>query len=216
MPCASSCARTRCCWTSIRSARRGEAFVFVGPEDNSGEIEPFRLSEPESALALRLGPKTIMHGWMPTYTRSALERRRRGGKGDPAEGIGTTEYMRSVGGYGVTLECGQHNDPSAVDVAYSAIVNALGHLQLIDARPSPAKLEKTIEIVEAVLCDSAGDRLARDFVTGDAVRSGETIAVRADGSTLTAPSDGFVVFPNRNASPMEELYYFGVRSKRFG
>ncbi len=156
-----------------------------------------------------------MHGWMPTYTRSALERRRRGGKGDPAEGIGTTEYMRSVGGYGVTLECGQHNDPSAVDVAYNAILNALGHLGLIDARPSPAKLEKTIEIVEAVLCDSAGDRLARDFVTGDAVRSGETIAVRADGSKLTAPSDGFVVFPNRNASPMEELYYFGVRSKRF-
>ena len=198
---------------SFRS--QGEAFVFVGPEDNSGEIEPFRLSEPESALALRLGPKIIMHGWMPTYTRSALERRRRGGKGDPAEGIGTTEYMRSVGGYGVTLECGQHNDPGAVDVAYSAILNALGHLGLTDARPSPAKLEKAIEIVEAVLCDSAGDRLARDFVTGDAVRSGETIAVRADGSKLTAPSDGFVVFPNRNASAMEELYYFGVRSKRF-
>ena len=60
-----------------------------------------------------------------------------------------------------------------------------------------------------MLCNSAGDRLAREFVTGDAVRSGETIAVRADGSKLTAPSDGFVVFPNRNASPMEELYYFG-------
>ena len=83
-----------------------------------------------------------MHGWMPTYTRAALERRRRGGKGDPAEGIGTTEYMRSVGGYGVTLECGQHSDPSAVDVAYNAIVNALGHLQLTDARPSPAKSKR--------------------------------------------------------------------------
>ena len=199
---------------SFRS--RGEAFVFVGPEDNSGEIEPFRLSGPEGALALRLGPTIIMHGWMPTYSRAALERRRRGGEGNPAEGIGTTEFMRSVGGYGVTLECGQHNDPRAVDVATNAILNALGHLGMNDARPSPAKLEKTIEIIDAVLCDSAGDRLARDFVTGDAVRSGETIAVRADGSKLTAPSDGFVVFPNRNASPMEEMYYFGVRSKRFG
>jgi predicted deacylase len=198
---------------SFRS--QGEAFVFVGPQDNSGEIEPFQLSRPESELALRLGPKTIMHGWLPVYTRAALERRRRGGAGDPAEGIGTTEFIRSVGGYGVTLECGNHSDPRAADIAYSAIVNALGHLGLTDARPSPAKIEKTIEIVDAVLCDSAGDRLARDFVTGDAVRAGETIAVRADGSKLTAPLDGFVIFPDRNARPMGELYYFGVPSKRF-
>jgi L,D-peptidoglycan transpeptidase YkuD (ErfK/YbiS/YcfS/YnhG family)/predicted deacylase len=199
---------------SFRS--QGEAFVFVGPEDNNGEIEPFRSSRQESEFALRLGPTTIMHGWLPTYARAALERRRRGGEGNPAEGVGTTEYMRSVGGYGVTLECGQHSDPRAVEVAYHAIINALGHLGLTDARPQPATIEKTIEIVDAVLCDSAGDRLARDFVTGDAVRSGETIAVRADGVRLTAPSDGFVVFPDRNPRPMAELYYFGVSSKRFG
>jgi L,D-peptidoglycan transpeptidase YkuD (ErfK/YbiS/YcfS/YnhG family) len=199
---------------SFRS--QGEAFVFVGPEDNSGEIEPFQLSRQESEFALRLGPGIIMHGWMPAYSRVALERRRRGGEGNPAEGIGTTEYMRSVGGYGVTLECGQHSDPYAVDVATSAILNALGHLGLIDVRPSPAKVEKVIEIVDAMLCDSAGDRLARDFVTGDAVTSGETIAIRADGSKLTAPSDGYVVFPDRNPRPMDVMYYFGVRSKRFG
>jgi L,D-peptidoglycan transpeptidase YkuD (ErfK/YbiS/YcfS/YnhG family) len=199
---------------SFRS--QGEAFVFVGPQDNSGEIEPFRLSSEESELALRLGPKIIMHGWLPAYTRASQERRRRGGAGDPTEGIGTTEFMRAAGGYGVTLECGNHHDPRAIDVAHAAIVNALGHLGLTDAQPARVKLEKAVEIVEAVLCDSAGDRLARDFVTGDAVRSGETIAVRADGSTLTAPSDGFVVFPDRNPRPMKEMYYFGVRSARFG
>ena len=198
---------------SFRS--QGEPFVFVGPQDNSGDIEPFRLSQQEGELALRLGPKTIMHGWLPAYTRAAQERRRRGGQGDPAEGIGTTEFMRSVGGYGVTLECGNHSDPRAVDIAYDAIVNALGHLGLTDARPSPAKIEKTIEIVDAVLGDP-GDHLARDFITGDAVRSGETIVVRADGSKLVAPSDGFVVFPDRNARPMGEICYFGVPGKRFG
>jgi hypothetical protein len=65
-----------------------------------------------------------------------------------------------------------------------------------------------------MLC-GVGDRLARDFVTGDAVTSGETIVVRADGSKLTAPSDGFVIFPDRNARPMGEICYFGVPSKRF-
>jgi predicted deacylase len=197
---------------SFRS--QGEAFVFVGPQDNSGEIEPFQRSGAESEFARRLGPTIIMHGWLPAYARAAEERRRRGGQGDPAEGIGTTEFMRSVGGYGVTLECGNHLDPRAVDVAYNAIVNALGHLALTDARPPPAEIEKSIEIVDAVLCD-AGDRLARDFVTGDAVKSGETIVVRADGSKWTAPSDGFVIFPDRNARVMGEICYFGVASKRF-
>ena len=134
---------------------------------------------------------------------------------DPAEGVGTTEYMRSVGGYGVTLECGQHDDPRAVEIAYAAIVNALGELHLVDAQPSPAAVAKTIEIVNAVLCQSADDRLAREWMTGHAGLCGETIAIRADGSRLLAPADGFIIFPNRNARPMDELYYFGVASSRF-
>jgi hypothetical protein len=32
-------------------------------------------------------------------------------------GVGTTEYMRSAGGYALTLECGHHADPAAPDVA---------------------------------------------------------------------------------------------------
>jgi predicted deacylase len=199
---------------SFRS--KGNAFVFIGPQDNNGDLEPFQLSRLESDLALRLGPKVIMHGWLPAYLKVALDRRKRGGSGDPAEGVGTTEYMRSTGGYGVTLECGQHDDPRAVDVAYNAIVNALGHLQLLDAQPAPVTVEKTIEIVEAVICESAGDHLAREWITGESVALGETIAYRADGRKLLAPASGFVIFPNRNAGPMDELYYFGVPSSRFG
>ena len=154
---------------SFRS--NGEPFVFVGPQNNDGDIEPFALAHPESELALCLGPKVIMHGWLPTYFRVAMDRRRGGASADPAEGVGTTEYMRSVGGYGVTLECGQHDDPRAVEIAYAAIVNALGQLHLVDAQPSPAAVAKTIEIVNAVLCQSADDRLAREWMTGDAVTS---------------------------------------------
>ena len=41
---------------------------------------------------------------------------------DPSYGVGTTEYMRSQGangqgGYGITLECGQHQDPTAPEMA---------------------------------------------------------------------------------------------------
>ena len=50
--------------------------------------------------------------------------------GDARYGIGTTEYMRSQGGYGVTLECGSHDDPAAPDVGYRAIRQAVALLGL--------------------------------------------------------------------------------------
>jgi|ERR1041385_3702341 predicted deacylase len=188
---------------SFRS--RGEPFVFVGPSNNAGPIEPFRLAEPERDLARRLGPRLAMFGWLPTYARAAAAR-----NGNPAEGTGTTEYLRSCGGYGVTLECGQHADPQAPEVAYDAILRALNHLRLTDAGPPSITVERAIEIVDVVLCHSVGDRLVREWRTGDPVKAGETIATREDGSPLAAPADGFVIFPHANARPMEEMYYFGV------
>jgi predicted deacylase len=40
--------------------------------------------------------------------------------------------MRSTGGMALTLECGQHEDPEAPEVAYRAIVNSLLHFGLIE------------------------------------------------------------------------------------
>jgi L,D-peptidoglycan transpeptidase YkuD (ErfK/YbiS/YcfS/YnhG family)/predicted deacylase len=198
---------------SFRSS--GEPFVFVGPRNNDGELEPFQLSGPEDEMARRLGPRRIMHGWLDTYARAASERRRHGGNGDPREGIGTTEYMRSFGGYGVTLECGQHDDANAPQVAYTAIINTLSHLGLIDA-PEPApSVTDGIEVVDVMLCLDEGDRLEGAWTTGDPVKSGQVIARRVNGETLTAPRDGFVIFPDAAPRPLKELYYFGVPSDRF-
>ncbi len=194
---------------SFRS--RGEPFVFVGPSNNDGPIEPFRLAEPERDLARRLGPRLAMFGWLPTYARAAAAR-----NGDPAEGIGTTEYLRSCGGYGVTLECGQHTDPRAPDVAYEAILRALGQLRLTEAGPPSITVERAIEIVDVVLCRSAGDRLVREWRTGDPVKAGEVIAMRENGSPVPAPVDGFVIFPHASPRPMEEIYYFGVAASLDG
>lgn len=194
---------------SFRS--RGEPFVFVGPSNNDGPIEPFRLAEPERDLARRLGPRLAMFGWLPTYARAAAAR-----NGNPAEGTGTTEYLRSCGGYGVTLECGQHTDPRAPDVAYEAIRRTLGQLRLTDAGPPSITVERAIEIVDVVLCHSAGDRLVREWRTGDPVKAGETIAMRENGSPVAAPADGFVIFPHASPRPMEEMYYFGVAASLGG
>jgi predicted deacylase len=194
----------------------GEAFVFVGPPDNRGTIEPFRFAAEEGALAARLGPSLLMHGFLAAHVRAQEDLVRRGLAGSSwSKGVGMTEYMRRFGGYGVTIECGQHHDGRAPELARRAILNALAHLGLIDA-PSPANCAaQGIEVIDAVYALSPDDRLERPFVSGDAVMQDQAIARRANGEILTAPRDGFVIFPNAKPTPLVELYYFGVASGRF-
>ena len=101
----------------------GVPFVFMGPRDNAGPIEPFDRAAREEALAQRLGVGRAVDGWLTTYAGGVARRQAHAAKFpeatldlDPRYGVGTTEYMRSIGGSALTLECGQHEDPAAPDV----------------------------------------------------------------------------------------------------
>lgn len=188
----------------------GAPFVMLGPENNSGDLEPFARADEEEALARCLGVNRGVDGWLHTYAAGA---RRRGG--GAMYGCGTTEYMRSVGGYAVTLECGQHGDPSAPDVAYRAIHAALEHLKISTATASPAQKEmETLRLVEVVDKASAGDRFAREWNSFNPLRTGDIVGYRADGAEVRAPGDGFIVFPNAKAEAGTEWFYFARRHGR--
>jgi predicted deacylase len=134
---------------------------------------------------------------------------------DPRYGIGTTEYMRSVGGCALTLECGQHDDPQAPEVAYRAIRNTLAHLRLIDAPdpPTVSRLEG-LRLCEVVPRLHADDTFVQTWRSFDAVHAGQPIARRHDGGELRAPFDGYVVFPNRLAEPGHEWFYLAKAERR--
>ena len=196
-------------------ASRGEPFVFVGPRDNDGELEPFRHEREEAALALAAGPDRIVYGWLQTYADGVIRR----AAGSVAYGIGTTEYMRHRGGYAITVECGQHDDPDAPTVARDAIDNTLALLALeadADTRrlPDPGRTIEKIElsVVHDRLAD--GDRLAGEWRSFDRLAKGQPIAWRADGTAITAPEDGYVVFPNPNATVGREWFYFARQGDR--
>ena len=201
----------------------GEPFVLVGPEDNAGALEPFGHAAREQALALRLGVRRIVDGWLGTYAAGVARRRAQLGPDvgaavtlDPDYGVGTTEYMRRVGGWGMTLECGQHDDPQAREVGYRAILNTLAHLRLIDA-PDPASAGnvESLRLFEVVDKDHAGDRFARPWTSFDPVAAGDVIGVRHDGTPLHAPSEARVVFPNPNSEPGQEWFYLARPHGRF-
>jgi predicted deacylase len=198
----------------------GQPFVMLGPRDNTGTLEPFAHAEDEARLAAHIGVTRVVEGWLDTYALGVARRRQRHPEADPltldaAYGIGTTEYIRSQGGYGVTLECGQHDDPAAPEVAYHAIRQTLALLGLIDDTPQPPPSEfEVLRLYDVIDLDTGGDRFVRDWHSFDPLKVNELIGHRADGSAVRADSDGHIVFPNPGALPGNEWYYLARRSER--
>ncbi|AHK77997.1 succinylglutamate desuccinylase [Ectothiorhodospira haloalkaliphila] len=202
----------------------GEPFVMLGPRNNDSELEYFQQAEAEQALARCLGVRRMVEGWLDTYARGVARRLRNPNASlraqmlstDPGYGIGTTEFMRAHGGYAVTLECGQHDDPNAPEVAYQAIINTLAHLQLLDLpAPTPRQDVEVLQLVEVIDRDHPEDRFTRSWGSFDPVQAGDEIGHRHTGEPVVAPCDGFIVFPNPNALPGNEWFYRAELSDRF-
>jgi predicted deacylase len=193
----------------------GSAFVMLGPPENNGSIEPFAHAAREEALALRLGVGRALDGWLSCYAAGAARREGVTQASSAAQGIGTTEYMRSVGGWALTLECGQHDDPDAPDVAYHAIVNTLSHLRLIEAAdPAPAQEMEGLRLCEVVDKVHTDDRFVNDWKSFDPLSAGQLIGIRQDGTPVTAPFDGRIVFPKADAETGLEWFYVARPSPR--
>ncbi len=200
----------------------GQAFATLGPENNQDALEPFRWATEEMALIQRLGVSRAVDGWLSTYAVGVERRRetRRSEVGsndlDPQYGVGTTEYMRSQGGYAITLECGQHSDPAAPDVGYRAILNTLAHLRLID-EPDPqpnTKMEglRLHQVIDKVHVD---DAFARSWKSFDPLMKGELIGTRNNGEQFFAQENGWIVFPNAAAAAGTEWFYLATANPRF-
>ena len=189
-----------------------EPFVMVGPRNNDGPLEPFRHEQQERALARRLGVRRFVDGWLRTYGAGVQRRLRDDSQLETVlrYGMGTTEYMRSTGGYALTLECGQHADPAAPDVAYRAIMNTLAFLKVIDApEPAPVAADQMEALSMVVVHDKMdkGDSFVRTWSSFDPVTKGQQIGVRADGTPVRSELDGRILFPDVNAGANQEWYY---------
>ena len=205
---------------------QGQAFVMVGPENNSGELERTIHGDTERDWALRLGVNRAVDGWLSTYAVGVEIRRNRAfqqnqtvGKRhdlDAKYGVGTTEYMRTTGGIALTLECGQHEDPHGIEVAYRAIRNTLAYFELTsDAIPPLAARAEGLHIAQVIDKFDIADTFSRAWQSFDPLKAGEVIGTRANGEILTAPKDGRILFPNALAEANHEWFYLTEATTRF-
>jgi predicted deacylase len=196
---------------------KNPAFARLGPHDNDGPLEPFRHQAAERALARRLGVGRFVDGWLDTYARGVARRiaaLHASGRQhdplttDPRYGVGTTEYMRSVGGYAITLECGQHEAPESPEIAYRAVRNALAFLGLSGEAPPPAVEQiESLTLYEVIDRAHADDAFSREWSSFNALKKGDLIGTRHDGTQVVARENGYIVFPDAKALPGNEWYY---------
>jgi hypothetical protein len=115
----------------------------------------------------------------------------------------------------VTLECGQHDDPAAPEVAYRAIRQAVALLGLADlplAPPAPSF--ETLRLATVIDRQHEGDHFVRAWTSFEALRAGEIVALRHDGTPVRADRDGRIVFPDPAALPGHEWFYVAEPSRR--
>lgn len=168
-------------------------------------------SAAEVAFAESLGvTRNFVWGWSDAYGVSGVEAK---------YAWGTTEYSRARAkpAIAVTLECGQHKDATAPDVAYAAAVNALAYLGIVDLAAAgrvlakvqiPAPGPKQFARMHSVVWNEPAT-LEPDLVHFSPLKSGQALARRPDGSAIVAPFDGFLIMPDRHAALGEEMGYIG-------
>lgn len=200
----------------------GAPFVMIGPQNNTGTLEPFALAAEEMQLALHTGAPRIVEGWLDTYARGVQRRAAKAADNisarsltlvtNPNYGVGTTEYMRARGGYAVTLECGQHDDPAGIGVARHAILQTLALLGITPSKPAaPTASPEILRLMDVTDKEHAGDTFTREWRSFDAVKAGDVIGVRHSGAEARAQGDGFVVFPNPRGEVGQEWFYFAQK-----
>ena len=206
------------CLLDLHSTRANNpAFAMLGPPDNDGDLQPFHHYEQERAMAHCLGVNRFVDGWLATYALGVARRQAQAKASgqtpnplntDPRYGVGTTEFMRSTGGYSITLECGQHDAPESPDVGYQAICNTLAFLGISDgAKPTPVKAFEQLHMYEVVDRNHAGDTFAREWASFNPLHKGDLIATRNDGRKLIAERDCYILFPDAKAAAGGEWFY---------
>jgi uncharacterized protein len=164
-----------------------------------------KAKDDEKAFAAMLGAQSLICGWEAAYAATG---RHAGAHSD--ESIGTTEYARRHGAMAALIECGQHHDPEAPEIAYRAIRNALGTLEMTaETKLERRKVPRLVIITHVYYRDGAGD-LSRPWKNMEPVIKGETLAMDAKNIPILAPDNGFIIMPKADCPIGEEWFYFGV------
>jgi predicted deacylase len=152
---------------------------------------------PNRILAAAQGVPDWVTGWPEIYEAT------------PGLNAGdSTQYANETGKTGILVECGQHADPAAIDVAYACIRRTLAHLGMMEIGRfgSDPLQERVLRFTGIVTHDRPG-AFARPWQTLDRVEAGEPLIRYEDGTVLSATEPSVIILPDPIAPPGAEWLY---------
>ncbi|MCO4780973.1 MAG: succinylglutamate desuccinylase/aspartoacylase family protein [Candidatus Cloacimonetes bacterium] len=121
------------------------------------------------------------------------------------EGGTTMDYAKSVNTCAVTVECGQHDDKSAIETAKNCIRNFLQDQQLIQCKLQ-LECKGSIEVKE-------GFQFIQKFKGFDFIKYKQQVAHDSMGQILCPFKQGaYIVMPNLNPQIGEEAFFWAVKT----
>jgi predicted deacylase len=125
----------------------------------------------------------------------------------------TMSFAKQAGKTGLLIECGTHDDPAAVQIAYQSLRAALAHFRMAEPFTRTPPRKPQVNRMTHILVKEQDGEFVKDWQHLDPVQKGETVLTHADGSAYAAPSDGVILLPNPRAEIGDEWIYFGVEAE---
>jgi len=156
-------------------------------------------TEENKKFAAVLGARYGILGWPELYADAEQD--------TGIASFDTVAYAASLGKTAIIMECGQHRDPKAPEIAHQAVLNALRHFEMISGEVS-AQLLTNVRMRQIYVRRSENDDFPRAWNHLDAFRKGDTLASTEEGP-IVAEFDGVMLLPKRNAELGAEWFYTG-------
>lgn len=172
---------------------------FLDLHSTSSESEPFMTCERKLLdLARKFAVKNIVVGW------GELE----------AEGIkGDTEtFALNHGAVAFTMECGQHRDPKAKEVAYYTLLKFLQFSGLLPDDREPHPKQCVYQLFHVEICSDKDFKFSKPYTNFTPLKKGEVIGRDANTQYL-APKECVLVLPAYRERRVigEQLYFLADR-----
>jgi predicted deacylase len=165
----------------------GRSYCFA--QNNSPKLLDF---------ARALGPECISFDWAKLYP----------------EGDFTTEsYAESLGVVGTLVECGSHNNPKTIDVAYDTILRALAYLGMVSPKFAVGPSRPASEFYMSKRFDyQAGGRLAKTWRHLDHLPVG-TVLATVGSTEIKTSEDSYMILPKLTDNRLGDEWFYLATSE---
>ena len=118
----------------------------------------------------------------------------------------TIHYARHKHKPAVLVECGQHDDPHAVEIAYHAILNILVHFGMIEGKAA-TPIHHQFLVVRSAIYNDPGQKLIFPLMEQDYIKAGDPLFKTEHGDIIHAHEGGLLFMRNPNTPEGEEYAY---------